>query len=488
VQTAIPSELFNTITNGRIERGMPPFGSSSSNPISADDRWGLVSQIYSFGTSPNDIEAGRVLVLGLSQIPEFFTDGDYWRENSNQFAFDRLQSELTGFSDAELWSMVAYGRSTNSLVRQAVLLDSATIQGEVINVTTGELVGADGEGSLPAFLRAFTTDLDLTLLLTTTVGTDGTYTFNLTDVPDDWIYITAVEYAGIRYSSDVSQISGDNATLPLDVRVYEQTADPSVVGIEQLHLVIDVVGDEMEISELYTFSNNSTSVFVGEQGRSELGTVQIALPENAGTPLFQKGFGSLDSFVPSEDFTPLNGFWTDTAPLRPGRGALNVLVTYRIPYEDGLTVSHPLPYITNAPTIVMRDNGITIGGDQWTSTGSTSQAGQDFLLYEGAIQQAGDALLLAFTGDIRSAIDLERDPTAELIIGGVALLLALVGVGYMVNSWRNMEMPDYAGIRQNLLHAIADLDDQYEAKQIKRQQYQRDRQTLLEALQQIWDV
>ncbi|MEJ2749957.1 MAG: cytochrome c, partial [Anaerolineae bacterium] len=44
-ETAVPGDLFDTITNGILESGMPPFGSASSNPLDDATRWDLVAAV-----------------------------------------------------------------------------------------------------------------------------------------------------------------------------------------------------------------------------------------------------------------------------------------------------------------------------------------------------------------------------------------------------------------------------------------------------------
>jgi mono/diheme cytochrome c family protein len=49
IRQAVPADLFDTITNGRIEMNMPPFGPSSSNALDEESRWQAVAAIYNLG-------------------------------------------------------------------------------------------------------------------------------------------------------------------------------------------------------------------------------------------------------------------------------------------------------------------------------------------------------------------------------------------------------------------------------------------------------
>ena len=57
---AVPAALFQTITEGRLDAGMPPFGPTSSDPLSADERWNLTGMVYSLGTPLENVENGRL--------------------------------------------------------------------------------------------------------------------------------------------------------------------------------------------------------------------------------------------------------------------------------------------------------------------------------------------------------------------------------------------------------------------------------------------
>jgi hypothetical protein len=102
---------------------------------------------------------------------------------------------------------------------------------------------------------------------------------------------------------------------------------------------------------------------------------------------------------------------------------------------------------------------------------------------------AGDALTLQLNGRPRLITDSAgniipiRNQTTELIIGSTALLLVLAAAAYTVRSWQNPALPSD---RQSLLHALAQLDDAYEAHQIPPRQYERRRDQLKAKLITLW--
>jgi mono/diheme cytochrome c family protein len=111
-RTAVPATMFQTITEGRLEAGMPPFGPTSSNPIPEADRWDLAATVFSLGLPTETINDGRIIYEenclschgeeGMGDGPEAsnqesqptdLTDLRYWSSRSNEMVFSALQDE-----------------------------------------------------------------------------------------------------------------------------------------------------------------------------------------------------------------------------------------------------------------------------------------------------------------------------------------------------------------------------------------------------------
>ncbi|MGD2077374.1 MAG: c-type cytochrome, partial [Chloroflexota bacterium] len=63
LRAAVPSQMFDVVTNGIVPRGMPPFGPESSNPLTAEERWNVIAAIYSLGTPIESVGDGRDVYL-----------------------------------------------------------------------------------------------------------------------------------------------------------------------------------------------------------------------------------------------------------------------------------------------------------------------------------------------------------------------------------------------------------------------------------------
>lgn len=509
-KTASPAVMFETITNGRIENSMPPFGPSAENAISEEDRWNLVAALYSYSTPPESVATGQAVyetscqnchgAAGAADGPDAtpettnLTSLTYWFNRTNQAVFEalengRIPAHAYQLSDDERWSVVDYARTFSYVYLDPLAppppIPAATITGHIVNGSTADFVTGGN-----VTLRAFNTDIEEMLTLTSTVGTEGRFSFDLADVPADWIYMVNYDYNGLNFNSPANQLSRANPTLEMPVTVFDQTTNSAAVIIEQIHIVLEFVEDTVQVSELYVVGNQETAVFMGATGDPADGTVQFAVPPEAQNVAFQRAFGSLDSFFPALDLIQVETNWADVQPLYPGSGSLNMLVQYSLPYEDGITFAHPLPYSAANTSIIMADTGVTVSGPNWVSQGiQTMGEGSAFAAYAGSPLAQGDSLSLTLEGTPRLVSNttgstvLVRDETNEILIG-TAVLLTVLGVAvYTVRTWTQTTAAPTAN---SLLQAIADLDDAYENGRISQKQYTHQRQTLKTQLITIW--
>src|SRR5690606_13840763 len=115
---------------------------------------------------------------------------------------------------------------------------------------------------------------------------------------------------------------------------------------------LNTIGQQVQVSELYSFANGGTAVFTGS---SAAGGIEIALPAAAQTPTFERGMGPNSGYFPANDVVAQDGRWVDTTPLRPGPNSLTLRVTYQLPAAK-LDLSRVLPYPTNSVLIRVPDD------------------------------------------------------------------------------------------------------------------------------------
>ncbi|HSM55766.1 MAG TPA: c-type cytochrome [Candidatus Sulfomarinibacteraceae bacterium] len=523
VQQAVPAHMFQTITDGILPAGMPPFGPQSSNPLSESERWDVVAAIYSLGASRSDVEMGQAIYEAScqechgaegDQTASDLGDAAYWLERSHEGVLGALtagdipEHDTLDVAQEELAAVVTYARTLSYEYADPMAafapIEAAVITGTVTNQTTGDSLP---EGT-PVELSAFTPEFEPSLTMTTTLDEEGRFAFDLTMVPPDLVYVATIEYDGINYGSDFGRIDRGEGALALSVPVYEHSTDPSSVYVSQLHIILEFVEGQVQVSELYQFSQEAPVVFVGETGQAEEGTVHISLPNEASNPSFNRSFGGMESFFPAENVIRTENGWADTVPLRPGQGTLSLLVRYTMPYDRGLTFAHDVHYTVDSVNLVLPDAGVELTQvEQWQTQGpqTMGEAGV-FLNYARQGLPAGDSVRFGLEGRPRqiatSAGNVPlRDENTELLVGGGVLLLAVVLGGYALHLWRNNQAAPagdvavapapgsapVAGRRDELLQAIAALDDAHEAGEIDDAAYEEQRQALKEELLEIWE-
>lgn len=479
IQDAVPATMYDVVSNGRLEKGMPPFGSGSSNPLTVQQRWDVIAAVYSLATAAESIAAGADSAESLTLADQLAAVD--WLNTSNNAAAAQLAD--SGLDGPALADLVNFGRSRTYTYFDIAALDRpvpfARVSGDVFNGSTGEAVSA-----VPVMLQGYDRQFQVRQTLTTTVGTDGTFEFELTDVSQDWVFLAFIDYSGINFSSDVIRFSPLEAEQTLPVTVYDTTNDSAEIEIERLHVILDFANDSVGVNEFYSISNLSNRVFVGADGSDGRETVAIDLPDGAQNVDFRRSLGS--DFVPANEMVPTASGYADTVPLRPGINTLGLLVSYDLPYSSGMTIEHPLAYPARAVSLVMPNAGVTVAGDGWTSGGAQEIQGQSFLSYQGT---AGDVVSLTLEGRLRAVSGgnsrmANRDQSAELILGAGALVIALAGSAYVVNQWRTRPPAD----PEALLEELADLDDAFDAGEVSEREYVRRREQLKNELRDVWDV
>ena len=534
IQQTMPSVMFQQITNGEAAVGMPPFGPASSNPIDEPGRWNLVAAVYSLATPADAVATGKTVyeancaachgdsgagdgpdAATTDPVANALTDVNYWFNRSNDTVFADLQPGVVpahayDLPEADLRRVVDYARTFSYVYADPTELTKPIAAGVISGLLTNGTTDAP-LANTEVLLRAFTPELEETLTLTSTTDAAGAFRFDVTETPPDWVYIAGASYDGLNFSSGADQLSRTRTELDLPVTVFDKTTDPAAISVAQLHAVMEFAEDRVQVNELYIINNNQEAVFVGPTGDPEQGVIEVAVPEGAENLMFQRSFGSMDSFLPANDFVQTGRGWADPLPLRPGAGALTLLVRYELPYSDGLTLNHPVFYNTATSTIILPDTGVQVVGEPWIEQPPQSFGqGESFLNYSRAALAPGDTLAIELDGrpnlvsGAEGATLVNRNTTAELLIGAGALLLAAVAGVFIWRTWQGRRADEWdeeevveeiaaapavtaSPEREALLRRIAALDDAFDAGQLAEADYQAQRADLKQQLAAVWN-
>ena len=528
-KTAVPSTMFNMITDGDLATGMPPFGPNNANgPITEESRWNLVATVYSLATPPDAIERGTAVYeasclechgeTGDGEQAANLADYAYWVDRSNEDVYNAIENGAIAdhaydLSDDERWDVVDYIRTFGydyyDVIAAAQPLEEAVVYGTITNATTDEIVP-----SLGVQLRAFNRNFEQTLSITTTAGANGSYQFELTDVDPDWIYMADTEYGDLPFTGPAGQLSHAIPALEIPLTVYESTTDAASVRVGQQHNIIAFMADDrLAVDEIYTVVNDETAVFIGVDGDLDSGTVHYMLPVGAENVDFQRSFSAMQNSIPAMDDMVQIGDneWADTLPVRPGASQSTLVVHYELPYDGGADLSRTVAYQTDHINLIMPDAGIELVSDAWTFVDSQDMGEMGtFVTNELLDTPAGTAVEIIIEGDPVSSAGGSMGgngfaaPTAEssssknLLIGGLALLLVLGGAAYLIVSSRKSDDDEYEEDEDEedtadnaieidtLVKRLAALDTAYEAGELEEAAYQAQRAALKEKLKAIW--
>ena len=510
-RNASPAHWFEVVTDGNLEKFMPPFAEG----LSESQRWDVVFYLYTLSASPEEMEQGLALYEAncagchgqggkgdgpdAPAPPPDFTDQAFMVDRSQADFFGVMSKGLgeampnfsTALADAERWRIAAFLRTftfdaslpaaaAGTQAAPALPTGTGTVTGLVSNGTAGGVVPA----SLAVVLHGFDS-MQETLTLTTTLASDGSYRFPDVPLNPDRALIATVEYGGVTYASEIARAEGERTAFELPVRIFDATSDTSTLQIERLHILFEISEGRAKVGELYVLSNaGDKTVIAEEQG----GPVTVfALPEGATDLSFQDG-------ALGERYLQIPAGFADTSAVRPGAQSHQVLASFNLPYEARLDFSQPVNYPTGALTVLLPENSVELTSPQLQDQGIRQVQDGSFQNFAGASLQAGQAVQLTLSGRVTGSgqAGIGAGDGVELLIGAGALVLALAGVSLWWfrrakgSSSRIAAAGELPAPVQGLIRAIASLDDDYAAGKLEEANYRRRRAELKrQALEQM---
>lgn len=526
-----PAKWYTQVTQGNLEKFMPPF-----NSLSDRQRWDVVAYSFSLSAPPALVEQGAELyqancarchgdlgqgdgpdAASLSTPPTDLTNQALMTEKSAadlfQVMIDGISPDMPALGDQlsedELWALAAYLRTLTfvapedepmavdaSPVPEAtgeslamdvtatplvdVSQDMGTITGVVVNASSGE-VPIDQVVTLHGFDH-----MQTVITETTTIQSDGTFLFMDVDTSPELAYVVTIDYGQTTYGSDIGIFQEDIFALNLPLEIFETTTDASILTVDRMHLFFEFVDDEtVRVIELYILSNPTDKTLVAaEEGQT---TVNFVLPEEATHLEFQDG-------AIGERFLEMPGGFGDTISVRPGSGMYEILYAYEMPYKRKLDLVHPMLYPVDAVVILIPEDGVKVKSQMLKDDGTRDVEGMSYHLYSGGGLNANDDLRLTLSGrPSGSNLSIISGSSTGLAIGlgvfGVALILSGV---WLFSRTRTAKAEDEDVEEQvsvtkpdsdtedigTLMDAIIALDDLYQAGQLPEEAYQERRAEL----------
>jgi hypothetical protein len=251
-----------------------------------------------------------------------------------------------------------------------------------------------------------------------------------------------------------------------------------------MHVLFDFTADGLETKELYVVSNSGerTVKEAYDLGNDKFATLQFPLPKDADYIFFQPD--DTDRFVKQE------GSFADTYPVLTGDQYSQIMVSYLVPYSGERTYSYTAPIdIAKINFLLPEQAGISLSGSNLFGPKSMSlQDGKSHAVYSYENLQAGETLNITFKGTAAKP-ESESKKTNNLIALGAAFFGFLI-IGTGIWWWRRSDSaqiedeeitaPVNEPTLDELIAEIAQLDETYEPQGLSVEEYQRQRQELMQ--------
>jgi len=545
-----PAVWFRIVTQGNLDRFMPPF----ANSLTDGQRWDVLAYVYSLSMDAESLARGEQVyqqncaachgeggqgdgpqATSLSATPADFTDQAFMAQHSAQALFSVVtegQGEMPAFGDQlsvdDRWAVVDYLRSLTFAsasgetaaqptltATEAAAEPTATTAGEAATpestpaaeqptpaataeaaeptgTVSGQVVNGSG-GEVPAdlevTLRGFD-NMQEVLTLTTTVQSDGTFVFENVPMPPARAFLVTTSYGGFSFNSDIALVQDQPQDFNMPVTIYDTSTDASVLEVDRLHVFFDFsTPDVVQVVELFVISNPTDKVIVSAAEGEPV--VTFPLPEGYSNLQFQDGALGGRYVQTAEGFG-------DTRPVPPGTGRYQVLFAFDMPYNRKLDLVQPVNLPVNAVVVLLPEDGVKASGEQFTDAGTRDVQGTPFHMYTGSTLQPGDTLQITLKGKPSRSNVVEGGSGNTLAIGLAAFGVALVGAGlWLFRRTRQEEEDDLVDVEANdlpedadaemIMDAILALDDLYKDGELPEETYLARRAALKARLKELLD-
>ncbi len=496
-----PQELFDVITNGRMDRMMPPWG----NELSEEERWDAVAYLWSLHLTPDQIDRARQLYdqscaschgSSGAGVDESAPDlrNSQWLNATDDAIIAAITSEghpqVADVQEADLPLLASAVRRFSLGFDQTEVLVEGTGDVSILvkNGTTGEILA-----NQPVRLFIFEQERFADMREGQT-DEDGRAHFTGLPTNPTWAYVAETTYQDLTYHSEPSAFTPDAETIDLTVSVYEPGATKDAVSIERAHWLVDLTTPGfVDVGEVYVFANSADRVYAGETPDPNAAprVLEIPLPEDAVNI-------NVDGQTEDGRFQIDGTTVIDTRPLPPG--TMQLFLRYSLPVVDGrVELSHPLLYYTRMLNLLAPDIGIAVDAPDWQEDEPIATQGGDFLNYTVLDLPAGAAPKAVITGitektvtesggnEPRQVIDrgaapgISGYPFLPWLLGGLGLVVLglSVAVGWRKHKQTQAAAPARREAQKKALVAqIAALDDAFEAGELPRGRYDAQRNLL----------
>ena len=500
-----PTDYFSIITQGNIEKLMPPW----ANTLNEQERWSVAMYVYTLRHTADIRQTGETLyathcekchgATGLGDGEQAQLDGV---DPSNLASpksmvtltddaiyniildgigsMNGLRNELT---EQEAQALVAYTRTLSVSNTEAMGSvpelpegKALAVNGQVSNGTAGSTL----PNQLDVTLSVITPDSTIEEVANTQTNADGSFSFPDVLIESERVYFTSTEYSERVFTSEPILVDRPQVGLELPIRLYDLTDDPNVIQIERYVVQVRAFEDGLQVAEFVFLRNTSDRVFTQSTPTSPNSglypSTTLTLPPGAiigGTGGTQSNRYQIDQ----ENFRV-----TDTQPVIPDVEHL-MQVVYFLPFEDSAIIEHELNYLLNGEVrLLVAPTDLHVQSQQLPFIREEVIGTQTYNTYGGSSELV--------VGDVIS-YDLQREetfasttfnrqlPTLLFVIAGLSGFAALIL--FFVGRTKNLPQQREQQI-QELVKQIAELDRKHESGILNHDLWYRQRGKLKEQL------
>ena len=513
-RAASPAGWYEIVSRGNIEKFMPGFES-----LTDQERWDVVAYAFSLSLDFTKVELGEEIYTGLcmdchgaelagSESAPALANFQWVAQKSKDDIITTIEegrehgmpafAEALSAGESEALAEYIYSLSFPAVEEQR-LVENVEMEEELAEAVAGQGIihgqisnGSEG-GLLPDVLEVtlFGFDGQQEAFSETTIADEnGNYSFEGLEFVPDRIFIATVNYQGTIYASDVAHFI-EEAEQDLPIIIFETTQDVTSVQIDRLHVIIDMASENVfEVTELWILSNLGDRTVSTETGD---GLLHVQLPEGAANLNFESG-------MLGNRFQVIADGFIDLYPIRPGNGSHEIVFSFSMPFEKSLEFSQPLAYPVEAVVMLAPEGIVDLNGEGVQDLGVRQMTGTTLHNYSMGPLASGSVLEfqvkrgsgagMAFNGS-RSML--------EIVLGALFFIAALGGTGFWFYrrkgerevedefQWSEDPTMDLETLddRDVILQALADLDDSYEAGELRDAFYQSRRNALKSRLLEI---
>ena len=469
-----PLEWFEIISEGRIEKLMPPW----KDALSEGERWDVALYSYTLAYDESLLKLGARIwnesCAGCAlpgAIPPVFSDAEYGaRLNRELFAGNlTLEESAAALAFARMQSLAGAGDAEPEAPQGSVM-------GRVAHGSSGGIVPADTVvqlqyGSAEAGFK----------LVETALQEDLRFAFSDVPLASHLNYAIAVIYQGRLFSRQFAAEEAGDLTLTL----YDVTHEASLVSVSRIDLFVEAVkladlGSGLFIRQLINFHNKSDRIFTSgrqfDDGREAVLLLQF--PSGARSLTSDQG----GRYVLIEDIDDLPDSVIDTSPVPPGE-AHQAVLEYFLPLEGSADFAQEFNNLVDADVQLSLAPGLRAESDS-IALEEQEGARDEPRVYTGRLSMENDPRLsFVISGDPfpRGDAIVSQDQLTILLLGAAGVGLAMAG-GFAL---RRRRKPTAAGEIDQLTRELARLDDDHDQGRLNHDLWHQKRRELKARLAEL---